>query len=179
MSFWNLSTGETAKSDGNAEMGGGNLPPIPEGTKVRAMVTEAKWQDANEYNPRHISLRWDVVDGELKQRVNYKKNKVAATDAAKRDKAIRMLAAIDANCGGRLMELGREPSDMDMMANLSNKPMLIKLGEWEMEGSDGQTRTGNWVMAVQGANQPSQPAQPAATETKNPATEKKPNDIAK
>jgi len=177
MSFWNLSTGETAKSDGNAEMGGGNLPPIPEGTKVRAMVTEAKWQDANEYNPRHISLRWDVVDGEFKKRVIFQKIKVAETDAAKRDKAIRMLAAIDANCGGKLMELGREPSDMDMMANLCNKPMLIKLGVWEMEGSDGQTRSGNWVMAVQGANQPSQPAQHAATETKNPTTEKMDNDI--
>lgn len=181
MSFWSLSTGETAKTDGNAEMGGGNLPPIPEGTKVRAMVTEAKWQDANEYNPRHISLRWDVVDGEYKKRVIFQKVKVTETDANKRDKAIRMLAAIDTNCGGKLMALGREPSDMDMMANLCNKPMLIKLGVWEMEGSDGQPRSGNWVMAVQSANPSSapqsQPEPTTSTETQNPATEKMDNDI--
>lgn len=151
MSFFTLSDGQNVTTDGNAEMGGGNLEPIPDGTKVRAMITEAKWEDANQYNPRHIKLRWDVVDGEYKKRVIFQKVKVGEDDANKRDKAIRMLAAIDANAGGKLMAVGKEPTDFEMMQNLCNKPMVIKLGVWEMEGSDGDKRSGNWVLAVESA----------------------------
>ena len=171
MSFFKMSDGTAPKTDGSAEMGGGNLPPIPSGTQVKVVATEAKWDDGGDYTERHIKIRWDVIEGEYKKRVIFQKIRVANDDANKRDKAIRMLAAIDTNAGGVIMKLDREPTEMDLMSNLCNKPMVIKLDVWEMEGSDGEKGTGNWVQAVSSVKaQTAQPAQetPVETETDNP-----------
>ena len=54
-----------------------------------------------------------------------------------------MLAAIDANCGGKLMASGEEPTDTSLAKALLNKPMHIKVMVWEMDD-----RKGNWVSAV-------------------------------
>lgn len=180
MSFFKMSDGTAPKSDGNAEMGGGNLPPIPEGTQVKAMATEAKWDDGGDFAERHIKIRWDVVDGEFKKRVIFQKVRVAEKDTNKRDKAIRMLAAIDANCGGKIMQLDREPTDMDLMSNLCNKPMALKLGVWEMESSEGKQMSGNWVQAVssgKAAAAATTTKKPEETETSNPVVEQANNDI--
>jgi len=197
MSFFKMSDGTAPSTNGTAEMGGGNLPPIPAGTQLKAMIVEAKWDDGGQYNNRHIKLRWDVVDGEYKKRVVFQKVQVCETDTNKRDKAIRMLAAIDANCGGKIMQLNAEPTDMDLMQNLCNKPMVIKVEVWEMENDQGQPMSGNWVQAVSSgrAQAPAQPAPqqqaPAAqpqqqqapqrsapqTETNNPDTNAMNGDI--
>ncbi len=154
MSFFNLSTGEQAQSVKSVDVET-KAKPIPDNTLLRVMITEAKWKDASEYAERHISLRWDVLDGEFKKRVVFQKVRVAENDANKRDKAIKMLAAIDANAGGKLMAAGTEPSDMDLMMNLCNKPMQIKVKEWRIkEERDGtpipeaDQPCGNWVVAV-------------------------------
>lgn len=145
MSIFKLSTGKQAVSSGNAEMGG-SLEPIPDGTKVRAIITEAKWDEYQDV--RHIKLRWDVVDGEYKKRVIYQKVKVFESDADKADRQKMMLAAIDANAGGKLAALDKdEPSDVDLSAALCNKPMVIRLGVWEMND-----KKGNWIQAVQSSN---------------------------
>src|SRR5690606_38171870 len=65
----------------------------------------------------------------------------------KRDKALRMLAAIDANAGGKLARKGTEPSDDELMLALANKPMVITVKTWEMDTKDGK-KEGNWVAAV-------------------------------
>lgn len=186
MSFFKMSDGTAPEATGNAEMGGGNLPPIPGGTQLKAMITEAKWAEANQYNDEHINLRWDVIDGEYKKRVVFHKVKVMDSDANKRDKAIRMLAAIDSNAGGKVMAINGKPSDMDLMQCLCNKPMVIKVEEWHMgEGDD--KRSGNWVSAVSSgkAQAPAQnpPQQPGAqqgaqpTQTQNPDTQAADNEI--
>ena len=60
-----------------------------------------------------------------------------------------MLAAIDMNAtGGKLMALGREPSDIDLMSNLCNKPMIIRVQVWE---SEDKSKSGNWIDAVSSA----------------------------
>ena len=179
MSFFKMSDGTAPSTNGTAEMGGGNLPPIPAGTQLKAMIVEAKWDDGGQYNNRHIKLRWDVVDGEYKKRVVFQKVQVCETDANKRDKAIRMLAAIDANCGGKIMQINAEPTDMDLMSNLCNKPMVIKVEVWEMEGSDGETRSGNWVQAVSSgkAQAPAQPTpqqQAPAAQSQQQAAQQQP-----
>jgi len=166
MSFFKMSDGTAPETTGNAEMGGGSLPPIPSGTQVKAMVTEAKWDDGGEFSERHIKLRWDVIEGEFKKRVIFHKVRVGNSDANKRDKAIRMLAAIDANCGGKVMELGGEPTDKDLMSNLCNKPMTIKLEVWEMERDNGEKMSGNWICAVSSGKE-----QPATDKKANYANE--------
>lgn len=171
MSFFKLSTGQTAQSDGNFDAGGSS-EPIPEGTKVRACITEAGWDEYQ--GSRYINLRWDVVDGEYKKRVVFQKVRVEEDNAKKRDKALMMLAAIDANCGGKLAQLEGEPTDMDLTKALANKPMVIRIGVWEMEG-----KSGNWVQAVQGSAKKPAASKPAssAPAKKEPESEHDGDDI--
>src|SRR5690606_38972449 len=89
-------------------------------------------------------------------------------DAAKADKAKRMLAAIASNAGGGLfssMEQRQEtmPSDMSL-AQLCNRPMVLKLGVWEL---DDKSKSGNWVQAVAPAKAGT--ASPAAAPAPKPA----------
>lgn len=160
MSFWQTSDNQAIDTTGSFEVGGGE--PIPNNTTLKAMITEASW---DEYmGDRHINLRWDVIDGEYKNRVVFQKVRVMDTDAKKKDRALRMLAAIDANAGGKLMALGREPSDMDLASSLLSKPMWIKVQTWEFDG-----KKGNWVSAVSGGNEPksTQPATASSNDDGN------------
>ena len=159
MSFWDLSTGDSAKDTGTEyEIPGGNMAPIPEGSSVLAAPDEVKWaEDKN--NNRYISLRWSVLGPE-----EYKNRKVfhklwvtdldpsakdEAKGIAKRDKARKMLAAIDANAGGRLSKIDRVPTDDDLALALSNRPMITTLQVWQVQDRQtGGTVEGNWVCAV-------------------------------
>ena len=156
MSFFKLSTGQTAQSDGNFDAGGGNLDPIPEGTKVRTIITEAKW--AEYQGSRYINLRHDVADGEYKKRVVFQKLRVLDNDTKKADKAKMMLAAIDANCGWKLAQLDGEPSDIELMKALCNKPIVCRVGVWEMND-----KVGNWIQAVEGSAKKPAASKPASS----------------
>lgn len=147
MSFFQLSTGQAVQATGEFESGGGNMEPLPEGTQVLAMVDQAKW-DAHD-GEYFVSLRWTVaMPEEYKNRKIFQKIKVKNPDADKRDKALMMLAAIDANAGGQIMALGAEPEDADLSAALLNRPMVLKLGLWKMDNAQGESKSGNWVQKV-------------------------------
>lgn len=154
MSFFNLSTNEKLEANGSFDANVG-FEPIPDGSNLRACIEEAKWDSYDGEN--FIKLTWTVLDGEYKSRKVFHKVKVRESDLSKKDKAIRMLAAIDANAGGNLMRLGKEPDDMELTANLTNKPMAIKVGVWEISG-----KKGNWVMAVSALNTPQAAPAPIA-----------------
>lgn len=136
--FWdNIESTETA------EMGGGSFEPIPEGTQVLAAIEEIEWSDYN--GETYISAKWAVLRPDnYKNRKVFQKIKVFEKDSKKAEKAKRMLAAIDKNAsGGKLMALGSQPTDTDMMRHLAGKQMILKLGVWEMNG-----KSGNWVMTI-------------------------------
>lgn len=150
--FWGLSDGEQVKSTTEFEQAGGSMQPIPDGTQVLAAIDEAKWddKDGNEY----ISLRWTVLKPDTyKNRKVFQKlwvmgNNPNHKDPKKQgDTAKKMLAAIDGNCGGNLLA-GGKPTDSDLQSNLIGKPMVVKLGVWEMQGAMGDTMSGNWVQMV-------------------------------
>lgn len=160
MSFWDLSDGGSAKDTGdNYEVPGGNLQPIPADSDVLAVIDESKWAEKN--GDEYLSLRWSVVaPDEYKNRKVF--HKLWVTDLEpealkkgedkaeeKRNKARRMLAAIDANAGGRLARKDGKPSDDDLAMHLCNKPMIIKCMVWAIDDrKTGETITGNWVAAV-------------------------------
>lgn len=143
MSFFKTSDGKDAASDdGKFEMGGGGFTPIPKDTSVLALCEEAK--TATYEGDNYVNLKWRVQAPEdFKGRVLFQKIRCWDNDVAKRDKAIRMLAAIDKNAGGKLAASGEEPSDKNLGSALMGKPMVLSLGVWEMNGNDG-----NWVLAV-------------------------------
>ena len=162
MGFWNLSDGEdAAKTGAEYEIPGGNMDPIPAGSSVLAMIDEAKWDHTQNDAEEYISLRWTVLaPEEYKNRKVFHKLWVTDHDPnakdhakaiAKTDKARKMLAAIDANAGGKLTAKDAKPSDDDLARALQDKPMVITLGVWESNtGGNG----GNWVMAVAPKNKP-------------------------
>ena len=156
--FWGLSEGGSAADNttGAFDAGGGNMQPIPSDTNVLAAIDEAKW-DGNE-GAKYISLRWSVLQPEeFENRKVFQKLWVGDADprakadkvAAKRDKAKKMLAAIDLNAGGKLLAKPVMPSDEAMTLHLTNKPMIIKVMVWEMKDAmTGEMNRGNWVGAV-------------------------------
>ena len=147
MSFWNLSDNKSVDTSGEFETGGGNIEPIPANTDVLAVCDEAKWDERGD--DRYISLRWTVMKpADYKNRKVFQKIRVLDSDPAKADKAKRMLAAIDANAGGKLVAAGEEPTDENLTKCLTNKPMVLKLQVWELETEQGEVKTGNWVSKV-------------------------------
>lgn len=156
MSFWDLSTGETAKAETEYEAPQGSSEPIPDNTDVLCYPDEAKWAEKD--GAEYISLRWRVAKPEAyKNRVVFQKlwilgNNPQQNDADKRkkqgDNAKRMLAAIDANAGGELFTSEGRPSDEDLQRALCNKMMVAKLKVWEMDGNQGDKMAGNWICAV-------------------------------
>ena len=162
MGFWNLSDGDNAAKTGTEyEIPGGNMDPIPAGSSVLAMVDEAKWATTQNNAEEYVSLRWTVLaPDEFKNRKVFQKLWVTDHDpnakdhakaVAKTDKARKMLAAVDANAGGKLTAKDAKPSSDDLARALQDKPMVITLGVWESNtGGNG----GNWVMAVAPKNKP-------------------------
>jgi len=159
MGFWDLSDGESANTgEKEYEQETGNLSPIPDGSSVLALIDEAKWNETRDEQAEHISLRWSVIEpAEFANRKVFQKLwvtdddpnvKDAAKMEKKRDKAKRMLAAIDANCGGKLAKKAARPTDDDLALALTNRPMIIRCQTWEMKATDGSIKRGTWIAAV-------------------------------
>lgn len=162
MSFWDLEDGESAATgdkEYQAETGGFRI--IPDGSSVLAIIDEAAWEDddGNEF----IKLRWSVQAPDDFENVKIF-HKLWVTDddprakdgkaaAKKRDSAKKMLAAIDANAGGKLARKASRPGDDDLMLALANKPMVITVKVWEMETNTG-SMSGNWICAVSPKTKP-------------------------
>lgn len=160
MSFWDLTDGSNAADNKQTEYeipGGGNLDPIPDGSSVLAMIDEAKWDSKDD--AEFVSLRWTVLSpDEYKNRKVFHKLWVTDDDpgakdadkaAKKRDKARRMLAAIDANAGGKLTAKEGKPTDESLTGCLTNKPMIIRVAVWSIKSREtGEDISGNWVQAV-------------------------------
>ena len=165
MSFFD----NTEPTTGSMEMGGGDFEPIPANTQVLAYVEDAK---IDEYEGvEKVKITWVVLQPEeFKDRKVFQNVKVFDEKAETAAKARKMLAAIDFNAGGKLLATGQAPDDMNLMAALSMKQMVLKLAVWDMND-----KKGNWVTSV-GAKGSSVPqAAPAPVVAPNAGA--KPDDI--
>ena len=142
MSFWNLNDGSSATVTNGAYESVSDIEPIPDKTGCIGAIEESKWDEYD--GERYISLKWRVAKPqEYGNRVVYQKIKLFDANSDKADKAKRMLAAIDANAGGKLAKAGVEPDDNALMSALMGKMMAIKVMVWEIDG-----KKGNWISAV-------------------------------
>lgn len=156
MSFFTTSTGENLAQNqtGSFAVGGDDFAPIPKGTRVLAIVDEAKIEEYN--GRRNIKIKWDIAQPkEYKGRKVFQKVHCYDTDPEKRDKALRMLAAIDANAGGKLAAANAEPTDQSLSSALCAKMMVLKLGVWTIKEDDNKQplpesewKSGNFVQEV-------------------------------
>lgn len=158
MSFWQTSDGTNVTDNVEKEYdgGGGDFPLIPDRTVCLLNIHSAAWDKDRDGN-RYIKIRWDVVKPEpIARSVIFQKLWVRDDDpqakdpAKKRDKALRMFAAIDANAGGKLAKAGREPDDDDLALALTNKQMLGRSMIWSMDDREqpGKKIEGNWISWV-------------------------------
>jgi len=149
--FWELSDGDDiVKTGGKFETGGGNIEPIPDKTDVVAVIDEARIE-RNQQGLQYISLRWSIVaPADYKNRKVFQKLWVfdddpqAKNPVQKRDKAKKMLFAVDTNAGGRLKASGKAPSDELLQSTLTNKPMQIKVMLMKRDDGTGM----NWISSV-------------------------------
>lgn len=152
MSFWQTSAGENVTENVEKEYdAGGGYTLIPDKTNCLMMIHSAGWDKDRDGN-RYVKIRWDAIKPEaVAKTVTFQKiwcadfNPKWKPDEAqkKRDKALRMLAAIDANSGGKLAKAGCEPDDDDLALALTNKQMMAKVMVWEIDGKEG-----NWIAAI-------------------------------
>jgi hypothetical protein len=139
--FWTTSDNTAITTNGEFTSGG-MIENIPDNTTCLAMIDEAGL--AEYQGDEYISLRWVIAEPAIyKGRKIFQKVRVFDVDSKKADNAKKMLAAIDANCGGKLVQSDESPNDTTMAKALLHKPMLIKVMIWEMND-----RTGNWVASV-------------------------------
>lgn len=159
MSFWQKQDGSAVETSTSFESGGGEIQPIPNNTQLIAAIEEAKWSEYQ--GESYINLKWRVMrPQEYANRVLFHKLKVFSPKQG--DKAKQMLAAIDANCGGKLAKLKDAPDDMDLMTALVGKSMAIKVQIWDMDG-----KKGNWISAVAPAKAQAPAPQSAPQNTHN------------
>lgn len=175
--FWALDDGEVlskenVKDQHETEGGGGNMPPMPSGTQVKAAIEESKWETTDR-DGTFISLKWKIVKPACHAgRVVFQKLHVTPDPLAlnnrtlseeklrdKKAKALRMFAVIDKNSGGKLLSTPSAPTDETLQANLNNKFMHLKLDVYEMDMKDGvkiphpaDYIRGNWVKGVMPAS---------------------------
>ena len=158
MSFWQKQDGSQVENTSSFEMGGGDIKPIPNNTALIAAIEEAKWDSYEGVS--YISLKWRVMrPAEYANRVIFQKLKVFSDKQG--DKAKQMLAAIDANCGGKLAKLRDTPQDEDLMMSLIGKPVAIKVQVWEIND-----KSGNWISAVSPAKAQAPQQAPIAPQTR-------------
>lgn len=167
MSFWDLSDGDSAKNTGTEyDTPAGNFEPIPDNSKVLAMVDAVKWQTKEHTGKRYLEITWTVLaPEEFKNRkifhnlwVDDLDPNAKSEDKAKekRDKARRRLAQIDALCGGKLTQSNDAPTDDAMMMALGNRQLVIQVMMWEMDDREryGEKIRGNWVNNIYAPSEP-------------------------
>ena len=138
----------------NGEFSGPEFETIPAGTQCLAYIEDA-YLDVKD-DEQLVNLKWRIQrPDEFGNRVIFQKLRIWDRDGKKRNRALMMLAAIDQNAGGVISSQSNDPDDALLNRALPNKPMLIKLDVWEIDG-----KSGNWICAV--APRPSgAPATPA------------------
>lgn len=166
--FWDDGKEVIGKSEEiEISAGGGGLLPIPERTQVRINIAEAKWE-TSEKEGTFISLKHQVVAPACyKNRLIFQKLHVNPVDGTinvklsdedrqkKRSKALKMLAVIDTNAGGKLTSSTEKPDDLKLQSCLVGKGMMMMVGEYCFDTKDGvkienpiDYMRGNWVMKV-------------------------------
>lgn len=170
--FWEVE-GEKIQAASNIEVEGGGLNglPIPAGTQVKVAIADVKWETSDDegtyINIKHQVLQPLCYKGRVffqKLHVRCHQFKDAKRNASltpekliqKRAKALRMLAVIDTNAGGKLLQSPDMPTDAKLQQCLAGKTMAVTVEVWEIDtDKQGQKlpnpadwARGNWVKAV-------------------------------
>jgi len=165
--FWGS---DEIESDGNYDVGGGDFPVIPDGTRVKALIEKVELfdEDNKKFNYKTgldeecISVRFDIEEGEFKGQKIFKNYFIESNDETEKTKARNMFFAMDHNAGGKIMALKRKPSEDELNRYLINKSMVIVVGMMQ----DKKTKEKrNYLQGLSASkNKPSHQAAPLQSE---------------
>ena len=181
MSFWDIGNGEKATDDVKTEyeVPGGNMDPIPNNSDCLAEIKGAKWNTKKDATERFVEIQWQVQEPqEYARRVVFQKLWVDDLDPMakskekaeeKRTKALKMLATIDANAKGKLMQNANAPTDDDLALALVGAQAVVKVMLWEMDDREnyGEKIRGNWISAVKSKDSPTSTGEPLPPKSSN------------
>lgn len=148
MSFWKLSDGTHLEKQESFDSDAIEL--IPDNTKCIAGIDDVAWgvmksNDDNTITEDYISITWRLIEPkEYRNQCVFQKIKVYNEKEKTKDRALRMLSAIDTIAGGKLQKIDEMPSDRQLKSALESKRMCITVREWDFDG-----KKGNWVSAVE------------------------------
>ena len=173
--FFELSEGELDAKTTSIELaGGGNIRPMPVGTRVKGVIEEAKFA-TNDRDGTFIEVKWTIAEPEIfAGRRVFQKIHVFAHKAPcppntdkedflkkakkKRDGALRMFAVVDINCGDKHISKKSPPTDESLQGAWLGKMMALELDVWEIDSERVEGKmvkidkadrpTGNWVKKV-------------------------------
>ena len=168
--FWDVEGEVVESSTSHKTEGGGSPMPIPAGTRVKALISDIKWE-TTEREGTFIQISWEIMAPKcysgrtVRQKLHVRCHDFATAPnwvretpeklKKKRMAALRMLAAIDGNAGGKLHQQQKAPDDAMLQKFLMTKTMTLGLEVFVSDIKDGQKienevdyfRT-NWVRSV-------------------------------
>lgn len=155
MSFWTTTSGEAITKDSEVSTGFDNTP-IPEGTVVKAILTETTLKEYE--GEQYVNYRWDIVaPADYKGRVIFQKLNIYNEKESKRNNA-RIMLMQSYNIAGKTPPASA-PNEDDLYP-LQNMSALLKLGVWDFTKEGG--KSGNWVQEIKSAKQQQAPQQQQA-----------------
>lgn len=133
------------------QSGGGDFPLIPHDTRVLSFIDKTEWGARRNFRNREkeedcIAVRFEIEEGEFKGRKISKNCFIKSDDDIQASKDYALFLNIDANAGGKIRSLRREPEYDDLQKYLINKQMVIVIGI--MKGDGEKKKDFNYLMGV-------------------------------
>lgn len=134
-SFWNTADGDDIrdKVDIDKDLETGSFEPLPDKTKVLALVTAAGIDEDKDGN-RRASVTLEVVkpEGYARRKLFprfwvYDDNPNAADKAKKRQNDLTRFTKLDAACGGKLARKDGVPSSEDIALAFTGKQVIVNV----------------------------------------------------
>lgn len=147
--WWNTSDGEDLrKTDASKDLStGGGFEPLPDKTKVLAIVDSAgkSERDGNFYAEATLTVL--KPEGYANRKLFprfwiFDDNPHAADPKKKRDNDMRRFVKLDAACGGKLAKAGHEPDGDDIAMALTGKQVIVQV--MLMEPKEADKEPFNW-----------------------------------
>lgn len=133
-SWWQTSDGEDLRqTDPQKDLPtGGGFDPIPDKTKVLAIVDSAGIGEKDGKRYAEATLTIIKPEGYANRKLFprfwiFDENPHASDPKKKRDNDMRRFVKLDAACGGKLAKVGREPDADDISLAFTNKQVIVQV----------------------------------------------------
>lgn len=158
MSLFTKSDGTIANKDSYET---GSFKLVPEGTKCLVNVMSCQRKENSTRRPKYdqeganyLEIALVVVDGEFRNATCGHKLFIEAQEGDILDKAIDQIMVYEKLSKGKLQAVAKnakhlsDVSDRQFSQAFNGLGLTATFGVWEMEGSDGVTRSGNFIRGI-------------------------------